>query len=106
VSFAKTRTPPERPARLKWRGLGNPRGSRCYIEGSTWERSTCARQKFLLCNQPHFRAASFACSQAAGSVSGNTARNNLAAVLEDFPIPVAIFAIGHNAEFNTVSHGR
>src|SRR6516225_937932 len=37
---------------------------------------------------------------------GNAARNNLAVVLDDFPIPVAIFAIGHDAEFNTVSHCR
>src|SRR5262249_45727613 len=30
---------------------------------------------------------------------GNTACNNLAAVLDDFPIP-NVFAVGHNAEFN------
>ncbi len=35
---------------------------------------------------------------------GNAARNNLAPVLDDFPIPVTVFAIGHKAEFNTVSH--
>jgi hypothetical protein len=36
---------------------------------------------------------------------GNAARNNLAAVLEDFPIPVAIFAIGimrHSTPFPMV----
>jgi len=30
----------------------------------------------------------------------NATRNNLAAVLDDFPIPATFFAIGHNAEFN------
>ena len=30
----------------------------------------------------------------------NATRNNLAAVLDDFPIPATVFAIGHNAEFN------
>src|SRR5215813_2734362 len=31
---------------------------------------------------------------------GNVTRDNLAAVLDDFPIPATFFAIGHNAEFN------
>src|SRR5262249_62054512 len=30
----------------------------------------------------------------------NTACNNLAAVLDDFPIPATFFVVGHNAEFN------
>ena len=35
-----------------------------------------------------------------GFCVGNTACNNLAAVLDDFPIPATFFAVGHNAEFN------
>jgi hypothetical protein len=34
----------------------------------------------------------------------NAARNDLAAVLEDFPIPVPFVVAGHNAEFNAVCH--
>src|SRR5262245_37215087 len=35
-----------------------------------------------------------------GFCVGNTACNNLAAVLDDFPIPATVFVVGHNAEFN------
>src|SRR5262249_38765731 len=35
-----------------------------------------------------------------GFCVGNTACNNLAAVLDDFPIPATVFAVWHNAEFN------
>src|SRR6516162_5645294 len=65
-----------------------------------------ARRKFLLCNQFHFSCRFIRLFTGSGLRLGNAARNNLAAVLDDFPIPVAIFAIGHNAEFNTVSHYR
>src|SRR5262249_18724946 len=65
-----------------------------------------ARQKFLLCNQLHFSRRFIRLFTGSGLRLGNAARNNLAAVLDDFPIPVAIFAIGHDAEFNTVSHCR
>ena len=39
---------------------------------------------------------------------GKAARYNLTAVLDNFPIPatVSVIFIGHNAEFNTVSHGE
>jgi hypothetical protein len=33
---------------------------------------------------------------------GNATRDNLAAVLDEFPIPATFFAIGHNAEFNVL----
>src|SRR5262249_14141025 len=65
-----------------------------------------ARRKFLLCNQFHFSCRFVRLFTGSGLRLGNAARNNLVAVLDDFPIPVAIFAIGHNAEFNTVSHCR
>jgi hypothetical protein len=34
----------------------------------------------------------------------NAARNDLVAVLDDFPIPVPFVVAGHNAEFNAVCH--
>ena len=34
----------------------------------------------------------------------NAARNNLVAVLDDFPIPMPFVITGHNAEFNAISH--
>src|SRR5262249_32501757 len=41
-----------------------------------------------------FCATSCACSHAAGSVSVNATRNNLVAVLDDFPIPATVSALG------------
>jgi hypothetical protein len=61
-----------------------------WLSVSTWERSTCAHQKFLLCNQLQFSRRFLRLFTGSGlRLSGNPARNNLAAVLEDFPIPVA-----------------
>src|SRR5262249_12707426 len=65
-----------------------------------------AHPKFLLCDQLHFSRRFIRLFTGSGLRLGNAARNNLAAVLDDFPIPVAIFPIGHDAEFNGVSHGR
>src|SRR5262245_65591687 len=59
-----------------------------------------------LCNQLHLSRRFIRLFTGSGLRLGNAARNNLAAVLDNFPIPVAIFAIGHDAEFNTVSHCR
>src|SRR5262249_26722986 len=63
-------------------------------------------RSFPLCNQLHLSRRFIRLFTGSGLRLGNAARNNLAAVLDNFPIPVAIFAIGHDAEFNTVSHCR
>src|SRR5262249_57520630 len=65
-----------------------------------------ARRKFLLCNQLHFSCRFIRLFTGSGLRLGNAARNNLAAVLDHFPLPPPIFSIGHDAEFNTVSHCR
>src|SRR5262249_37047848 len=62
-----------------------------------------ARQKFLLCNQLHFSRRFIRLFTGSGLRLGNAARNNLAAVLDDFPLRVAFFAFGHDADFNPVS---
>ena len=58
-----------------------------------------ARRMFLLCNQLRFLRRFMRLLTCSGFCVGNTACNNLAAVLDDFPIPT-VFAVGHNAELN------
>src|SRR5262249_27274037 len=65
-----------------------------------------ARRKFLLCNQFHFSCRFIRLFTGSGLRLGNAARNNLLSVLDAFASPVALFPIGYNAEFNTVSHCR
>jgi len=84
VSFANTRTPPERK--------GGVFGT--LMQGfldDCW---------FLLFNQLRFLRRFMRLLTRSGFCVGNTACNNLAAVLDDFPIPATVFAVGHNAEFN------
>src|SRR5215472_11580598 len=59
-----------------------------------------ARQKFLLFNQLRFLRRFMRLDTRSGFCVGNTACNNLAAVLDDFPIPATVFAVWHNAQLN------
>jgi hypothetical protein len=102
AAFVKTRTPPERraPARAGSRepSFGGCTKGYCY-EGSA-SQTHGARQKFLLFNQLRFLRRFMRLLTRSGFRGGNTACNNLAPVLDDFPIPATVLAVGHNAEFN------
>ena len=67
--------------------------------GNIWPR-----QRFPLCDQLRFSRRFARLLTRGGLRIGNAARNNFAAVFDDFPIPATVLVIGHNAEFNAVSH--
>ena len=96
VSFANTRTPPERKGGVS----GTLAGGFWATVGGLRSQNSRARRKFLLFNQLRFLRRFMRLLTRSGFCVGNTACNNLAAVLDDFPIPATVFAVGHNAEFN------
>jgi hypothetical protein len=67
--------------------------------GNSW-----ARQGFPLCNQLRFSRCFARLFTRSGFRIGNAARNNFAAISDDFPIPATVLVIGHNAKFNVASH--
>ncbi len=60
--------------------------------------------EFPLCDQLRFSRRFARLLTRGGLRIGNAARNNFAAVFDDFPIPATVLVIGHNAEFNAVCH--
>src|SRR5262249_31905412 len=73
------------------------------LEGSV-RKTLWARQGFRSRDQLCF-SGRFVCLFArSGLRVSNAARNDLVAVVDDFPIPVPFGVAGHNAEFNAVCH--
>jgi len=90
VSFANTRIPPERE---NGGVSGTLRYGRIMLRGLRFANSRAA-------NQLRFSRRFMRLLTRSGFCVGNTACNNLAGVLDDFPIPATLFAVWHNAEFN------
>jgi hypothetical protein len=67
--------------------------------GNTWARPGCP-----LRDQLRFARRFICLFTRSGLCVSNAARNNLVAVLDDFPIPMPFVITGHNAEFNAISH--
>src|SRR5215467_10104950 len=73
------------------------------VEGSV-RQTQWARQGFRSRDQLCF-SRRFVCLFArSGLRVSNAARNDLLAVLDDFPIPVPFVVAGHNAQFNADCH--
>ena len=65
---------------------------------------TRACQRFRLRDQLCFSRRLVCLFARSGLRVSNAARNDLMAVLDDFPIPVPFVVAGHNAEFNAGCH--
>src|SRR6266699_5364343 len=83
-----------------WRTIPGPLRRRPRVpRGNTW-----ARPGYPLRDQLRFARRFICLFTRSGLCVSNAARNNLVAVLDDFPIPMPFVITGHNAEFNPISH--